>query len=208
MATIKNESLKIIKQFYYQNQLSMKEIGDKMGVSWHAVYYFMRRNNLKRRTFSEDNQIRFLKKTPSFQVKRNFSQFDCKLKIIGTMLYWAEGAKASSGKESIDFVNSDPQMINLFMIFLRKICGVNESKLRILLYCYSNQNINKLINFWSKLTKIPKSQFTKPYVRKDFQKDKKHKMLNGLVHIRYGDKKLFLLINKWKDDFIKEFNKL
>ncbi|MBI5306677.1 hypothetical protein HZB04_03795 [Candidatus Wolfebacteria bacterium] len=207
MASIKKKSLRKIKQLYYQKQLSMKEIGDKIGVSWNAVYYFMRHYNLKRRTFSEDNQIRFLKKIPSFQVKQNFSKFDHRLKIIGTMLYWAEGAKASSGKKSIDFVNSDFQMINLFMIFLRKICGIDESKLRVLLYCYSNQNVNNLINFWSNLTKIPKSQFTKPYVRDDFKKDKENKMPYGLVHIRYGDKKLFLLINKWKDDFIREFNR-
>lgn len=206
MAAIKDDSLKMIKRLYYQKLLSMKEIGDKLGVPLDAVYYFMRHNNLKRRTYSDGNKVYFLKKEPSFQIKKNLSNADYKLKIIGTMIYWAEGAKIGGRSEIVDFANSNPAMVNVFMVFLRKICGVNESKLRILLYCYANQNVNDLINFWSKLTKIPKSQFTKPYVRDDFKKNKKNKMLYGLVHIRYGDKKLLLMFNEWKDNLIKNFN--
>lgn len=184
----------------------MKDIGRRINIPIDAVYYFMKRYNLKRRTLSDSNKIYFLKKKPSFKVKKNLSNSNRKLKIIGTMLYWAEGAKIGGKSEIVDFANSDPAMINIFLSFLRKICGINESKLKILLYCYSNQNVHKLIDFWSKLTKISKSQFTKPYIRDDFKKDKENKMFYGLVHIRYGDKKLLLLINKWKDDLLKEFN--
>jgi len=37
---------------------------------------------------------------------------------------------------------------------------------------------------------IPKNQFSKPYVRKDFKIEKVNKMPRGLVHIRYYDVKL------------------
>ena len=89
--------------------------------------------------------------------------------------------------------NSDANMIVVFVKFLREIYKVDEKRFRILLYCYSDQDSIKLINFWSRLTKISKKQFTKPYIRKDFRKDGR-KMEHGMIHIRYGDKKLFLCI--------------
>lgn len=206
MAAIDIKLINLVKKLYYKEYCSMKEIGEKFGVSWGAVYYFMKRHNLKRRTFSEENRIRFSKKPLSFCLKSNLSKSEYRLKIMGIMIYWAEGSRVGVKSEIVDFANSDPEMIKIFISFLRKICGIDESKLRVLLYCYSNQNVNNLINFWSTLTKISKIQFTKPYVRDDFKKNKVNKMFYGLVHIRYCDKKLLLTISRWKDNLIKEFN--
>ena len=114
-----------------------------------------------------------------------------KLKILGTTLYWGEGYKTNTAF-GVDFANSDSEMIRIFMNFLRKICGINESKLRIQLYCYSNQHPTKLVSFWSKITKIPRKKFIKPYVRKDFKESQIGKMKNGLIHVRYHDKKLLI----------------
>lgn len=110
------------------------------------------------------------------------------------MLYWAEGARCQ--KHVLDFANSDEKMVTLFLKMLRKIYRANEKKLRVSLYCYANQDKNKLINCWSKMLNIPKSQFIKPYVRKDYDPAKKNKMRHGLVHIRYCDKKLMMQIIK------------
>ncbi len=56
------------------------------------------------------------------------------------------------------------------------------------------RHIKELTNFWSKLTKIPIKQFTKPYIREDFKKEGIRKMNYGLIHIRYADKKLLISI--------------
>ena len=119
------------------------------------------------------------------------------LKVAGAMLYWAEGYKGSIEKpaDRIDFTNSDPDMISVFVTFLRTIFILDEQKFRILLYAYSDQNIPELISFWSLHTKIPKEQFTKPYIRTDFRIDGR-KMKYGLVHIRYYDKKLLSELKK------------
>lgn len=129
---------------------------------------------------------------------------DRELKAMGTMLYWAEGFQ-SNYADIVDFANSKPAMITLFLKFLRRICGIDESRLRVYLYCYSNQNVEGLINYWSKLTGIPKLQFTKPYVRQDFKVEKIGKMKHGLIHIRYYDKKLLELIKKWTEEYVKEY---
>ncbi len=121
------------------------------------------------------------------------------------MLYWAEGAKYTPDMRSavIDFVNSDPRMVKLFLNFLRIICGVDEKRLRVLLYCYANQDIEFLKKYWYKVTEINFKQFTKPYVREDFLPEKSGKMRYGLVHIRYYDKKLLIQIYNWINEYLE-----
>ena len=207
MATISNENLGLIKNLYYNKFYSARKIAQKFKVSIDAVYYFMRHYGLKRRTFSEENKLRFDNKKPSFSIKKTLSESEKELKVLGTILYWGEGYKAEKSS-GVDFVNCDPGLITVFLSFLRRICGVQESKLRVLLYCYSNQDVNKLVDFWSKTTKIPKAQFTKPYIRNDFNVYKVDKMPYGLVHIRYSDKKLLLLIKKWIDNYKEKYGYL
>ena len=200
MATISSSSLQRVKNLYYNKKLSVQGVANKLNVSIDAVFYFMRKNRLVRRRTNESNAIKYERSKPSFRLKRLNSEKLGILKVMGVMLYWGEGSKWN-GEVTVDFANSDRDMIILFLKFLRKVCGIQEDKLRVYSYFYANQDVNENINFWSKVTKIPKGQFTKPYVRKDFRKDKKDKMPYGLIHIRYADKKLLDLIKKWIEEY-------
>src|SRR3989339_604550 len=197
---IDDSRLKEVETLYYKKGKSMKAVSESLGVSIDAVVYFMRKHNLKRRSFSEISRISFANKSPSFALKSGLSTKDKEIKLLGTMLYWAEGYKGNetSGYNSVDFANSDPDMIKLFMLFLRRAFVIDEKRLRVLLYCYSNQNVLDLVKYWSILTRIPSSQFSKPYVRTDFRTDGR-KMLCGMIHIRYADKKLLIEIKKLID---------
>jgi hypothetical protein len=148
----------------------------------------MRRNKIKRRTPAQTLKIQFERGSLSYDKLAKFTNHQRKLLIAGLMLYWAEGSKAN--KFTVDFANSDEKMLRLFIRMLREIYRVTEKRLRIYLYCYLNQDVNKIIDFWSKKLKVPKGQFSKPYIRKDFKIEKIGKMPFGLVHIRYSDKKL------------------
>ncbi len=201
MASISSEKLHYIEQLYYREYKSAREIAGILNVSLDAVYYFMRHHNLKRRSLSEENSLRFANKQRSFVFKQELNSSEKELKMAGLMLYWCEGYKTDLCKV-VDFANSDPSMIQIFLRFLREVCGVEESRLRVYLYCYSNQNIEVLKHYWGNVMKIPLSQFTKPYVRTDFKLDKIGKMPHGMVHVRYGDKKLFLLIKQWIQEYI------
>jgi len=194
MGKIDSEKLDEIKKYYYTDNLCTREIAEKFGVSIDAVIYFMRKNNLKRRSFSQINKLRFDNKPISFKKRPVDSDYLKELNIAGIMLYWAEGSK-SGNKHTVDLANSDPDMISVFLNFLRKIYKIDEKRLRVLLYCYADQNINELIKFWSNLTRIPQNQFSKPYVRQDFRAEGR-KMQYGMIHIRYSDKKLFLEIEE------------
>ena len=178
---------------YVDKGMSMREISLSLNISMDAVVYCIRKNNIPRRSPQESNALVFKNKKLSFHEVSTLSHYQQKLKIAGSMLYWAEGYKSGLGNTTVDFANSDPEMITVFTLFLRKIYRVDEKRLRVLLYCYSDQSVSELVRFWSKLTKIPENQFTKPYVREDFRKDGR-KMKYGMIHVRYADKKLFLSI--------------
>jgi hypothetical protein len=200
MATIDKNSIEKVRKLYCDNQYSVNDVAKKLGVSIDAVFYCMRKNGIERRKNNETNAIKYCKAKPSFNLKKINSEKLRILKVIGVMLYWGEGGKADTIC-GIDFANSDQDMIIMFLKFLRQICGVDENRLRVYSYFYSKQNSDKNISYWSKLTKISKSQFTKPYIRKDFREDKKDKMPHGLIHVRYSDKKLLNLVKVWIEEY-------
>jgi predicted DNA-binding protein YlxM (UPF0122 family) len=200
MATINKDKIKQVKKLYYKDKLSVQDVARELGVSIDAIFYCMRRNKLERRKKEESNSIRYERSKPSFKLKKINNEKLRTLKTIGVMLYWGEGYKSGKGA-MVDFANSDKDMIILFLEFLRNICGVDEKRLRVYSYFYANQNVNENINYWSKITEISKSQFTKPYIRKDFDKSKINKMPHGLIHVRYSDKKLLNLIKSWIDKY-------
>ncbi|MEK7390890.1 MAG: hypothetical protein AAB635_02005 [Patescibacteria group bacterium] len=204
MATIDDKKVNLVKSLYYKDGLSMTEVSAKLGVSIDAVCYFMRRHHLSRRSPSESNRVSYLKKELSFHIKSNLTANQKILKTIGAVLYLCEGYKADKS-HGIDFANCDPEMAVIFTRFLRTICGVDEKRLRVLLYCYSNQDTKELLNFWSRKIAIPKKQFSKPYVRNDYKIAKLNKMPYGLVHIRYSDKKLLAVVRKWISEFKQEY---
>lgn len=179
---------KIISSLYNGCGLSTSEIAIKYNVSKWSVVSFMRRNGIERRKPSETRKIQFERQTLTYQKKARLNFADKLLLVSGLSLYWAEGSKAN--KFTVDFANSDEKMLCLFIKMLRQIYGITESKLRIYLYCYSNQKPDRLVDFWAQKLDIPDRQFSKPYIRTDFRIGKENKMPFGLVHIRYSDKKL------------------
>ncbi len=204
MATIPYKKILYVKKLYYKDLFSMEKVAEDLGVSMSALVYFMRKYDLKRRTPRENEKIKFAKKPLSFNKQKLNTPYLKELAAIGIMLYWAEGYKGDEFNCTVDFANSDPLMIKLFVKFFRLIYKPNEKKMRIYLYCYSNQNIKNLINFWSKLTKIPRGQFLKPYVRSDFREGGR-KMKYGLIHIRYHDKKLLIDIKSMIESYVFKY---
>ncbi|MBU2564160.1 hypothetical protein KKA23_01075 [Patescibacteria group bacterium] len=83
--------------------------------------------------------------------------------LIGTALYWAEGYKKS--RWQVVFSNSDPIMVKIIMKFFREIMKINEEKIFATIQTHTNIKEEKALNYWSKITKIPKKRFRKTYKR-------------------------------------------
>jgi hypothetical protein len=189
-----------IKDLYWAKGNNVGEIAKQLGVSVWSLYGFMDKNNIARRSYSEANFL-VHKDKPQFKVKTELTSAEEKLRIAGIMLYWAEGTLKGS---TVDFANSDPRMIKIFMKFLREICGVCEERLRLYLYAYPYMDMNEVKVFWQDVTKIPQNQFTKPYIGKGNSDINKRKLAHGLVHIRYNDKKLLEMIGGWIREYAEK----
>lgn len=175
----------LVKAFYTDG-LTGPEVATRLNLSVKQVYDSLRRQGIPRKSLLEQNRIRFEKKPLSFSFKERLSFRERELLVAGIMLYYGEGAKTGC---TVDFANSDPVLLKLFLKFLRNICGINEKKLRFYLYCFSDQKSSSLIRFWCSQLGVERGQFTKPYVRSTSNKGKRT-MVSGVLHIRYSDKRL------------------
>lgn len=112
-------------------------------------------------------------------------------KIALAMLYLGEGSKRQRG--SMMFGNSEPFIVSLFLRLLRYCYNIDESKFRCTLQCRADQNIKKLENFWSKVTKIPLSQFYKARIDpRTIGRPSKKLDYKGVCRIDYFSADLFI----------------
>lgn len=172
-----------------------------------SIKSLIKRN--KNQTFLARKRAGKIKK----EAKKEFSKFQKDpLFIAGISLYWAEGYKKGahgSKWKSVDFANSDPEMIKIMMKFFRKFCEIEESRFRVQLISHPNIDIGEALKFWSIKTKIPREQFIKTSSKISiYSKGKRDKktLTNGTVHIRISDVKLFFRIVGWIEglkDFLK-----
>jgi len=190
-------NLNEIRGLYWDKEYNVGEIADRLGVSFWSLYNLMDKHNINRRSHSEASYL-LNRLKPQFQVKSSLSNAEEELKIAGVMLYWAEGTLKGN---TVDFTNSNAYMIQVFLKFLRQICGIDERRLRLYLYAYSYSDLKTIKEYWHKITGISLNQFTKPYIKEGSLSKNNRKLPYGLVHIRYNDKKLLKIIDSWISDY-------
>ena len=187
-----------LRRLYWDKKRSVPEIARGLKANPQTLYELMRKEDIPRRSYTESNFLAN-RHLPQFRLKENLTPELERLRIAGLMLYWAEGAKRSY--HTVDLTNSDPRLIQVFLRFLREICGVAESRLRVYLYVYEGQDVDAIRKYWSKLTRIPKKQFLKPYISRLRPDRTRSRVLpNGIVHIRYCDARLLKQLFSWIDE--------
>ncbi|MBX4189828.1 hypothetical protein KW791_00815 [Candidatus Parcubacteria bacterium] len=77
--------------------------------------------------------------------------------LAGLMLYWGEGDNQKGSQ--VKLTNTDPMMIRLFYLFLKKIIKVPPDKIAVWLLLYPDLKDDMQKNFWSRATGISLSQF-------------------------------------------------
>lgn len=188
-----------VKNLYWNKEYSIEEIAKKLSISFWSLYSFMCKNGISRRSPTEVNYATN-KDKPRFKVKKSLDISEQNLKVAGVMLYWAEGTLKGN---TVDFANSNPHMIKVFLKFLREICGVDETRLRVYLYVHTHNNLENVKEYWYNITGVSLSQFTKPYIRRGNLNKSNRKLPCGLIHIRYNDKRLLELIINWINEYVK-----
>jgi hypothetical protein len=95
------------------------------------------------------------------------------------MLYWAEGGK--SKRNHLVFVNSDSNMMKLFMRFLHEELNINDSIITIKIHCHTNipDEVKNIERYWLNTLSLPDSCLRKTIYKKGN---------NAITHriLRYG----------------------
>jgi hypothetical protein len=83
----------------------------------------------------------------------------------GCMLYWGEGTKS---KNSICFLNGDPNMLLLFMRFLREELSVDDAVISLRIQCHATdpEKLEVAKIYWSHLLRLPASSVRKIMIKK------------------------------------------
>lgn len=85
--------------------------------------------------------------------------------LIGTALYWAEGAKQKEHNvsQSVKFSNLDPEAIKVFLKWLQDICEIPKEDIhfRISLHETAMSKLNAVQKYWTDITGFPINNFQK-----------------------------------------------
>jgi len=115
--------------------------------------------------------------------------------IAGIALYYGEGGKTDG---EVSFTNSDPYAIKFMINWLRIFCRAPQDRLRGSLYLHDNLDKRKAEQYWSRITKIPLSQFTKAYIVKNNPNIlRKTKHSYGVFRIKISDYRLQRITMVW-----------
>lgn len=156
------------------NDLALEKINNKKYLSQQKAILTKHKQVLARKAGIN-------KKVKSFFNRFDFSQEQ--LKIICSLLFWTEGSKSGS---FVSFINSDPKMIQLFLFTLRRAFIIDEKKLRGLVHLHEYHDRAWTEKYWSDVSGIPLSQFSKSYLKSNTGKRKKEGYF-GSFRVRYYD---------------------
>lgn len=185
---------------YANRMFSEVQTASHLSISPNRVRRILDKHKILRRSISDAITNLYITKYGKrpFELKQNLNAKEEALRIAGVMLYWGEGTKKGS---TVALANSDPAIIEIFLVFLRKICGVDEKRLRVGLHYYKDHDVRKLIRFWVEHTKIPTTQFDKPFLHFAGKGSYKTKSEYGTVLVRYSDMRLLTLIKNWINEY-------
>ncbi len=186
-----------------QEGLSIREIAKKFSMAQSTVSLLVRKVHLNSKAknilIEKANQGR-MKATQAIIKKRENRQKEANLVaqgllsgvifnrefafLVASISYECEGGKSNFGV--LEFTNSDPVLVGIFLSALRKSFDLDESKFRVVMHLHSYHNESKEKLFWSKVTSIPGSKFTKTFNKKESGLNIKEGY-RGCVQVKYFD---------------------
>ncbi|QMU72820.1 hypothetical protein [Streptacidiphilus sp. P02-A3a] len=92
---------------------------------------------------------------------------DRDLFVMGVALYWAEGTKDKkhARRESVALINSDPDLIVVYLAWLR-LLGVDRSRLRFRVHIHESAEVDEAQRFWAELVGVDVAELQRPTLKR------------------------------------------
>ncbi|WP_216843524.1 hypothetical protein [Phytoactinopolyspora alkaliphila] len=89
------------------------------------------------------------------------------LQLIGAVMYWAEGSKRKPWNltETLDFINSDPDVIRLHLAWLRMM-GVSDDRLRFRVHIHESADVPAAEQHWADVVGVPFDGFARTTLKR------------------------------------------
>jgi len=196
-----SKKLKIAKSSAYLwcnqvvlNEKAKKRISGRMAIGIKKAKEVLKTKKDNIMKIISDNSNNYVSKIES---NKEFN------KLLCSFLYWGEGSKNTN---SLIFTNSNPKMICSYLNLLRESFELDESKFRALVHVHEYHEDIEIKKYWSKITNIPLSQFSKSYLKPHTSKNIREGY-KGTISIRYYNYKIALelsfIYNRFADKLIK-----
>lgn len=208
MAVIKRETREQARQLRAQG-VSVIQIAEQLGVSKGSVSVWVRDiqlttdqiENLKQNEHRTSAQLNGAKTNYTKALeKRKLWQEEGRIKAregrdlhkTGCLLYWAEGAKS---RNNIIFVNSDAEMMKLFIRFLREEMSVPEEDFIVIIHCHTDESNEweRITNYWLDTLQLTKQNMRNVNVKKG-SNSRKNRLSNGICTLRVYNTRLAMHI--------------
>lgn len=151
-------SKKTLNKIYLQGN-SMAEIANKYNCSINRIVYWMNKYNIKRRSNSDAAYIKQNPNGDPFKIKNNLNLKEQQLFGLGIGIYWGEGDKTNPHSSRV--ANTDPRLIKVFIRFLKKICQLENRKIRYSIVCFNDSDTDECKFYWAKQLGISTNKFGK-----------------------------------------------
>lgn len=143
---------------------------------------------MPRRSLTRSNSI-YKFRNPNgdpFSYKPNGNR---ELELIGLILWATEGDRTQ-----LSLSNGNATIVKKYLEFLRKVCHLDEKKIKAVIHCHDTLAYAECLKYWSKITRIPTVRFTKPYIKKDHGGTRKYPY--GIIRIAATNIKLVHIFNE------------
>lgn len=152
---------------YQPNRHTISVIGNARAASGRKKH-LIKLETLDRATVQAANDIESISKRDLF--------------MLGLAIYIGEGSKSNN---IIRVVNADLRTIRLMIKWFQTICNASIDQMRIRLYLYPDNDEKKCIEYWSKNTRVPISQFHSSIIdmRGNKKAVKRGKLPFGTAHL-------------------------
>jgi transcriptional regulator with XRE-family HTH domain len=92
---------------------------------------------------------------------------DRDLLVLGAAIYWCEGAKAKPWRPAVtmQFVNSDPGLLALFIRFL-EVCGVDRTVPTYRVSIHESADSEAAVRWWAERLRLPPDRFRRSVLKR------------------------------------------
>ncbi len=191
---------KLLESWYVRDKKSVHTIARELNCSDGKINYWMEKHSIPKRSISEAIYTKNNPRGDPFLPKIPRTSDDLFLLGLGLGLYWGEGTKKNL--RTVRLGNTDPYLIKAFLIFLREIYDIDNSKLRFALQIFTDMDQKKEERFWQKFLNVEAKQFYKTInTRSGSIGTYRTKSEHGVLTLYFGNKKL-------RDILIAEIEKM